>query len=443
MLAKPRQLVMVRDFQVGRSEMLRWVFTGLFIAICTLSLPGRALADDLIDAIQAAIETHPRLMVERANLRAAREALPLALAPYRPQMSLQASTARSERSATLSDGSVIDDETSPTTYTLQASQTLWAGGRRELAHRRGVLEVRLAEARHASAERAIILDIATAYLDLIYSEEALAIELQAFADLQHQQEAVQTRLSRGVATRTDLAQVDARLAEAQARLAAVRTNQILARARFERETGFPPEDLSWTAIELPTTDLDDLKFLARDFSHDLAGARIEAELARLNLMEAQRSSSPVVSLGVQHSQSDNASPALLSDDDTRVSLNLRMPLLSGGENRARRRQAVANRSAARFALRDAEAEVDLFTTEDWARERMAVAALSAETERLRSAELALEGVERGLNAGLWTIVDVLDASDQVLRARLSLAEATRELRLARVRLALSSGAFVY
>ena len=87
--------------------------------------------------------------------------------------------------------------------------------------------------------------------------------------------------------------------------------------------------------------------------------------------------------------------------------------------------------------------MDLLTTEDWARERMAVAALSAETERLRSAELALEGVERGLNAGLWTIVDVLDASDQVLRARLSLAEATRELRLARTRLALNTGSLVY
>lgn len=434
---------MVRPFQEGHFDMLRWMISGLALAGCALYTPASAHADDLIDAIQAAIDTHPRLMVERANLRAAREALPLALAPYRPQMSLQASTARSERDATLSDGSVIDDDTSPTTYTLQASQTLWAGGRRELAHRRGVLEVRLAEARHASAERAIILDIATAYLDLIYSEEALAIELQAFADLQHQREAVQTRLSRGVATRTDLAQVDARLAEAQARLAAVRTNQILARARFERETGFPPEDLSWTPIELPTTDLDDLKFLARDFSHDLAGTRIEVELARLNLMETQRSNSPVVSLGLQHSQSDNASPAILSDDDTRVSLNLRMPLLSGGENRARRRQAVANRSAARFALRDAEAEVDLLTTEDWARERMAVAALSAETERLRSAELALEGVERGLNAGLWTIVDVLDASDQVLRARVSLAEATRELRLARTRLALNTGSLVY
>lgn len=415
----------------------------VFAMLAVLPVTGQAAAEDLIDAIQDALQTHPRLQEERANLRAAREALPIALAPYRPQISLQATTGHSDRRAVLADNSEIDDETSPSTYSLNASQLIWSSGRRSIAQRRGILEVRLAEARYAAAERAIILDVSAAFLDLQFREDSLQIETQTRDGLFEQSRAVETRFERGQATRTDIAQIAARLADAQARVAAAQANLTTARARFERQTGLPPEAPRWSDINLPNWDIEDLQQSVRDNSHEIAAARIEAELARLNLMDAQRANSPTVSLGLQRNESEDVSPAVTEDDETRLSLSLNVPLMRGGENRARRRQAVAYRSAARHALRDQEAEMDLVTIDAWARLLAARASMRAQEERLRAAETALEGVTRGQSAGLWTTPDVLDATEETLRARLSLAEARNAWRSATVELALMTGELVY
>ncbi|WP_417484083.1 TolC family outer membrane protein [Maricaulis salignorans] len=420
--------------------MHRFLFS---LAILALALACPAQAEDLRDAIQAAIDTHPRLQQERANLRAAREGIPLALAPYRPQVSFQATTARSDREAELSDGQIINDEASPATYTLDARQTIWSGGRRDIAARRSILVVRAQEVQYAAVEQTIVFDVATAYADLLLSDETLRIESEALRAFDRQVGAARTQLERGTATRTDLAQAEARLAEARARLATARANLTVAHAQFERMTGYPAGGLEWEAIELPWTDLLDVTELALEFNTDLASARLNAEIARLDLMAANRRNSPTVTLGLQHSESDNVSPAVISDDDTQVNLTLTVPLLTGGENGAHRRQAAASRSASRFAVRDVEEDVRLQATQVWAQIEAASYVLDAQRERVIASELALEGVERGRTAGLWTLVDVLNATDQLLRARLSLAEGQRELRLGRVRLALMTGALEY
>lgn len=400
-------------------------------------------AGDLVDAIQAAIDTHPRLQLERANLRAARETLPLALAPYRPQLSFQASTANSDREAVLSSGQIINDETSPSTYTLDARQVIWSGGQRGIAHRRAILSVRSAQARFAAAEEAIVLEVTTAYLDLLLANETLLIETENLRGLSRQLDGANAQLERGAATRTDVAQAEARLAEVQARLAVTRANLTMAHARFERMTGYRATVLEWTPVELPWTQLIDIQELAAEFNHDLASARLDAEIARLDLSAAARRNNATVTLGVQRSQSDNVSPAVVSDDDTQVNLTLNIPLLSGGENAARRRQAVAARSAARFAVQDMEAEVNLLAIQEWARKESAEYSLEAQRERVAAAAIALEGVERGHEAGLWTLVDVLDTTEQLHRARISFAEAQRELRLGQTRLAIMTGSLEY
>lgn len=419
-------------------------FFSLLAALAATCLwPTGAHADDLVDAIQSALDTHPRLHQERANLRAAREAIPLALAPYRPQVSIQGSTARSDREAELSDGRIINDETRPSSFTINASQTLYTSGRRNIAARRSLLEVRSAQARYSSAEQDIIIDVATAYLDLLLADETLIIETNVLRTLEEQTEAARIQLQRGVATRTDLAQAEARLAEARARFATSQANLAVTQASFERATGYRAINLDWHEIELPWSDLQTVIQTALDANTDLAASRYQAEMARLDVMAAARRNGPTISIGAQRSESENISPAVIADDETQVNLTFSMPLLTGGESSAQRRRSIAARSSARFAVQDVEAEVILQATQIWAQLEAAGYALEAQQERIEAATLALEGVERGREAGLWTFVDVLDATEQVLRARLSLAQAQRDQRLGRVRLALMTGVLEY
>ncbi|GGH05273.1 hypothetical protein GCM10007420_22190 [Glycocaulis albus] len=414
-----------------------------FAAAAVYAAPALATSDRLSDAIVAALDTHPRLQQERAQLRSAREAIPLALAPYRPQLTLQASTARSDREAVLSNNDVIDDETSPRTYSLDARQVLWSGGRRNIALRRGVLEMHRAQAQFATIERDIIEEVASAYVDLLLIDETVLIEAAAMRAFDALVDAARAQLARGTATRTELAQAEARFAEARARFENARVNLTVGRARFERVVGFPAETLDWPSIDLPWTDVLDVIDAARDNDPHLTGARLDAEIARVDMMAAGRRNSPTVTLGLRHTHSENVSPAVVSDNESQVNLTLSLPLLTGGETGARHRQAIAANSASRLAMRNVEAEVELRATQIWAQVTAAAHVLDAQEQRRTAAELALQGIERGRSAGLWTMIDVLNATDQLLRARLAVIEARRDLVLSRVRLGLITGVLEY
>ena len=402
------------------------------LILCGLSAPSiRAQDPQLLDIMESAIETHPRLLQERAALRAEREAIPLALAPYRPQLNFQASTARSDRTAILSDGQVIDDETSPSTITLDAQQVIWSAGRRDLALRRGILSVRMAEARYAAARQAVQEDALTTYLDLVLASQSLIFQSDAVSVLDQLATATSHRLEREQATRTELAQAEARLAAARANQASATANLATLYARVERVSGFRPAELAWPTIDALDLPIDDLVDQTLHHSHELAEARLRADAARVDMMIASRRNGPSITLGAQRSESENVSPAIISDDETQVNLTLSIPLLGGGENAARRRQAAASRSASRFAVRDLEAETALQMRQIWFQLEAAQLSEEAQRERVQAAELALEGVERGREAGLWSLIDSLDAAEQLTQARQAHAEALRNLLVAR------------
>jgi hypothetical protein len=112
--------------------------------------------------------------------------------------------------------------------------------------------------------------------------------------------------------------------------------------------------------------------------------------------------------------------------DTRtasIGVELNLPIYQGGLTSSRVREAVANQERARQDLEFATREAGLQARQAWLNVNSGVARVRALEQALISTQAQLDSTKLGLDVGVRTNLDVLDAEQQVLSARRDLAAA--------------------
>jgi outer membrane protein len=115
-------------------------------------------------------------------------------------------------------------------------------------------------------------------------------------------------------------------------------------------------------------------------------------------------------------------------------------LVSGGLNASRARESRASRTAARLERVDAERRVRETVTSAWTGLEAARAARISAAEQVKAAEDAYRGVSLERETGLRATVEVLDQEQDLLDARIALAQAEREFVVAERQLLSALGA---
>ena len=100
------------------------------------------------------------------------------------------------------------------------------------------------------------------------------------------------------------------------------------------------------------------------------------------------------------------------------------------------RQRVRQR---RDELETAHRSVQELVTSSWERLRAAAAAIEAFNAEVRANQIALEGVQQEALVGSRTVLDVLDAEQELFTSQVNLVRATREEILASYQLKLAVG----
>jgi outer membrane protein len=120
------------------------------------------------------------------------------------------------------------------------------------------------------------------------------------------------------------------------------------------------------------------------------------------------------------SRSEGTGISGIEYDSDAVLLNVNIPLYQGGAEYARVREAKTVRSRRRYELLETSNEVRQLSIEAWERYQTAVAAIAAQLDTIRAAEVALDGVQQEQLYGSRTILDVLDAQQELFVARVNL-----------------------
>jgi outer membrane protein len=406
---------------------------GLLAGGClTLALAGAsARADTLRDALIAAYQTNPTLESARAQQRATDEGVPIARAAGLPSLS---STETFVRNVKQSENSL----TAPSkTFTAdgQLGVPIYSGGAVKNRIKAAKIRVEAGQADLRATEASIFSQVVAAYMDVIRTEAIVGLNRKNVSVLETNLQATSDRFQIGDLTRTDVAQSQSRLAVAQSDLRTAEANLASARETYIRFVGRAPETLEAPPPlpNLPAT-ADDAAAIALDSNPDLIGARERTKAADKDIDVAGAGRLPTLRLFGQGSYNNYfntlargvvAANVSQSDSSAQAGAQLSIPIFQGGLPAAQRRQAQATASAT--------LEQEIATERDViAQVRSAYTSWNASNDLIRSSQVAvdaaalsLEGVRAENSVGNRTILDILNAEQELLNAQVTLVTARR------------------
>ncbi|MCF8879333.1 TolC family outer membrane protein [Hyphobacterium sp. SN044] len=400
--------------------------TFLTAGAMALSLAGIAGAQTLEETLALAYQTNPTLQAERARVRASGEAVTQARAAWLPSISASASISNTRNES--SGGFFNQSNTvTPKSYQITASQAIWRSGQitggidqaqaNALASLEGLRAI----------EQSILFDAANAFMNVRRDETIVDIRRNNVEVLSAQLRAAEDRFEVGEITRTDVAQAEARLSASRAQLTAAQAQLAASRSSYTRLVGQAPATLSEppSLPSLPET-IDEAESIALDFSPTLRAAAFSEEAALANVRVAQGAMGPSVSLSGNASRSHDSTFA--GDESTRYSLGatVSMPIFTGGLNQSRVRQANYTADAARQQVAVSRRQTLENVSNAYNNLLAAQSVIVSSREAVRANEIALDGVQQEAQVGLRTTLDVLNAEQELLNARLTLVSAERD-----------------
>ena len=395
-----------------------------------LALAAPAHAETLNEALAQAYQTNPTLQAARAQLRATDENVPIQKADGRPNVT---------GSAALTEV-LIQNSTSffAPARSLSASVDLgvplYSGGAVKNSVRAAEERVQAGRADLRGTESAIFSQVVAAYMDVLRSEALVGLSANQVQVLQVNLQATSDRFEIGDLTRTDVAQSQSRLALARSDLQSAQAGLIQAREIYVQLVGSAPGQLE-APPPLPNLP-DDPRMavdVALDSNPDLIAARERAQAAGYDIKVAGASRLPRLSafagydyqnfLGSIPDTPTAASPQTANASSAGLSLSI--PIFQGGRPAALQRQAQARASAALDQVIAAERDVIAQVRASFASYSAALAIIDSSLEAVSAAELSLEGVRAENSIGNRTVLDVLNAEQELLLARVDLVTARR------------------
>lgn len=391
------------------------------IALCGLAA-GPAGAQSLEEALAAAYQTNPVLEAQRAQLRATDELVPQARSGYLPSLEASGDVGRVRTEQSGQVGVVT-----PRNVDINLTQPIYRGGRTAAGVSRAENLVQSQRASLVAAEQDVLLDAATAYFNVVRDQAVLDLNVNNEQVLRRQLEAAQDRFRVGEITRTDVSQAESRLARATADRILAEGVLNASRAEYARLVGDVPGKLKQPVptIALPNT-LDETVGLSVDNNPSVIAARFAEAAARDGVDVARGQLLPSVSVVGNVGRSWDQTRQDSVTDSASVIARVTVPIYQAGAATSQVREAkqtVSQRRSQSESQTRAAREAGIRAWEALVTARASILALQSQ---VRSAEIALEGVRQEATVGSRTVLDVLDAEQELLNARVQLVRSQRD-----------------
>ena len=414
---------------------MRITHASLFAALLSLALPLHwARADTLWEALAMAYTSNPTLLAERASLRAIDEGVPQALSGWRPTVTV---TGEGGKSKVNTETAFFTSEQTrtPRSIGLSLSQPLYRGGRTVAGTRLAESLVRAGREQLRATEQEVLLQAVIAYMDVLRDQAVVELTRNNERVLRRQSEATKDRFEVGELTRTDVAQSEARLSRAVSERVRAEGDLIAGRAAYKRVIGVSPMVLEPAPPlgDLPGSEEDALA-AAEAENPNLLAARFDEQASRQAVRQSIGDLLPTLSLDGEFRRAEDASSRDSVTERASIAARVSVPIYQAGAVSSQVRQARQTLSQRRLEVDERRRAVTEAVTRAWEELQTARARITSNTDQVRANEIAHEGVREEASVGARTILDVLDAEQELLDARVSLVRVQRDEYVAAYRL---------
>jgi outer membrane protein len=414
------------------------VFTGAGAAVLLLALivPKPAVADTIEAALVRAYQSNPQLNAQRAQVRVTDENVPQALSGYRPKLSVSATAGTQYTDLLNTFGgtpqailkSDVFGVNAPRSAGLTLSQTLYNGN--QTANRTRAAESQVSGAREALRvlDESILLAAATIYMD--YLRDAAIVEVQKSNVRVLEQTLKQTRdrFNVGEVTRTDVAQSEAQLAAGQTQLLAAEATLTTTKANFRRIIGNDPVNLApGSPVDrfLPAT-LPAAVELSLIENPNVTASMYGIDVQFLQVKVNEGALLPTVTAQVVVQQAYEQQLQVFRQFGASAIAQLNVPIYQGGAEYSLIRQSKESLAQQRLVLEQTRDQTRANTVTAWGQLVAGKAQVASAQSQVTASEIALNGVREEAKAGQRTTLDVLNAQQALVNARVALVTAQHD-----------------
>jgi outer membrane protein len=401
---------------------------GVAVAVAGIAC-GQAKADTLEWALVQAYQNNPSLNAQRAALRATDENVPQALSGYRPKLAITTNGGAEYSKSVASVAGLGGTATFyPTIIGANATYTLYNGLQTANRTRQAESQVMGARETLRVTEQQVLLDAATAYMNVLRDGAILDLNRRNVEVLTEQLKQTRDRFNVGEVTRTDVAQAESRLAAGRSALLGAQSNFVTSQANYRRVIGVDPNHLAPGAPvdRLSPNTLARAIIQGQQQSPSVLAAMYGVDIAELAVKISEGALYPNLGVTASASQGWEPAPFIVRQTQASVLGALTVPIYQGGAEYSTIRQSKETVGQQRLNVDVNRDQARATVVQSWGQLDAAKAQIEATTAQVNAAEIALNGVREEARVGQRTTLDVLNAQQELVNARVALVTAQHD-----------------
>ena len=385
-----------------------------------------ANAQTIFEALSSAYESNPTLQAQRAYLRSVDENVAIAKSGFRPTLALTGSYTDSSVDSNIEPKNQDNDQT---VIAATISQPLFSGFSTVNSVKSADSTVRAQQNALYNVEQTVFLDASTAYLDVLQNQAIVDLQKNNEKLLKKRLDETVERFNVGEVTRTDVSQARARYSQARSDRIAAEGDLEASKSVYTKIIGSKPDKLSSPQINdfLPKTFEEALDYAkANNYALKAAKETLNAKVYDVSAKTGELL--PQVSLDGRLSNTQTSGDMYDEDpdvDSAEIGVNMTIPLYEAGETRAKIRQSKYLKWQAQEQVLEAERKAVADVTSAWEYMVANRAKIKSIKDQVKANEIALDGVQKEEALGNRTILDVLDAYQELLNSNVEEVKARR------------------
>ena len=426
-IEKPQGLIDVKERNLAARSALR--LAGAVASVLAVASP--AAAETLESALSRAYQANPALNAARANLRATDEDVNRFQAGYRPNAAISADIGIQQfqgKIGGIGTSGPVNLLTRPGGAGLTINQNVFDGFQTDNRVRSAESTVLSTREGLRQTEMNTLFNAAQAYMNVLSDTATLELQRNNVEVLEEQLRQTRDRFNVGEVTRTDVAQAEARLAGARSQVSAAEAALRASIGIYRQIVGVEPRQLApgrpldrYVPASLDQAILIGLKEHPQILAsfHAVDVAELQVKVAEGALYPQAQITGAVQQRYDQQFSGDNGVTASIVG-------RVNIPLYQGGGEYAVIRQAKENAGRARLIAEQDRDTIRASIVRTWGNLEASKAQVIASQAQVQANEVALNGVREEARVGQRTTLDVLNAQQELLSARVALIRAQRD-----------------
>ncbi|UQI41693.1 TolC family outer membrane protein [Vreelandella venusta] len=416
-------------------------FRPLLLAVLTSSFVLPAQAADLVNITRDALNNNAALASARAEFSSVEAASDVASGALLPQVNASGNVVHNQQYESQSSSrvgqsagagsnaaGVSDDRYNTASLTLEATQALFNAVTREevnQAERQIDQQVYLL----AATEQQLLIDVASAYFDILRAHEVLEARLAQERAIGRQLEQAREQFEVGLIAITEVEEARASFDQSRADRIAAESNLQVAFEVLEQLTGQRYASIDALGdsmpIALPTpTDRNYWVEQAIERNPQVLAQQAGIELSRVGVELARAGRMPTVQAFANYQYSDSDSDLVSGyNTSSQVGVSANLPIYTGGSTSARIRQGTFQLESSQYNYESQRRTTIQQVRSLYTQVSNNVDTVEARQQAIVSNRSALEATRAGYEVGTRNIVDVLNAEQSLYNAIANYAEA--------------------